>query len=109
MKRSRVHIKDYTVGWVCALPIELAAAQEMLDEEHFDLQRDRNDTNLSHSVVSANTTSSSHAFRSARQAPTLRLSCSSDEVKICVNTVRPNGRYRRSGSQALSQNYNLAM
>lgn len=25
---------DYTVGWICALPIELAAAQEMLDEEH---------------------------------------------------------------------------
>ncbi|PVH90846.1 hypothetical protein DM02DRAFT_473518, partial [Periconia macrospinosa] len=24
----------YTVGWICALPIELAAAQAMLDEEH---------------------------------------------------------------------------
>ncbi|OWT43043.1 ankyrin repeats (3 copies) domain-containing protein [Pochonia chlamydosporia 170] len=24
----------YTVGWTCALPIELAAAEEMLDEEH---------------------------------------------------------------------------
>ena len=46
MKRSRVHIEDYTVGWVCALPIELAAAQEMLDEDHPNLQRDRNDTNL---------------------------------------------------------------
>jgi nucleoside phosphorylase len=31
---------DYTVGWVCALPVELAAAQEMLDEEHHDLERD---------------------------------------------------------------------
>ena len=39
---------DYTVGWVCALPVELAAAQEMLDEEHPDLQRDPadNDENL---------------------------------------------------------------
>ncbi|KAL1597680.1 hypothetical protein SLS59_007378 [Nothophoma quercina] len=39
---------DYTVGWVCALPIELAAAQEMLDEEHPDLERDPadNDENL---------------------------------------------------------------
>jgi len=46
MKRSRVHIKDYTIGWVCALPIELAAAQEILDKEHSDLQQDRNDTNL---------------------------------------------------------------
>ncbi|XPT03452.1 hypothetical protein M3J09_012545 [Ascochyta lentis] len=31
---------DYTVGWVCALPVELAAAQLMLDEEHDDLERD---------------------------------------------------------------------
>jgi nucleoside phosphorylase len=39
---------DYTVGWVCALPIELAAAQEMLDEEHHNLERDPadNDENL---------------------------------------------------------------
>jgi nucleoside phosphorylase len=39
---------DYTVGWICALPIELAAAQEMLDEEHDDLERDLddNDENL---------------------------------------------------------------
>ncbi|KAJ4298062.1 hypothetical protein N0V90_005961 [Kalmusia sp. IMI 367209] len=34
---------DYTVGWVCALPVELAAAQEMLDEEHPELERDPND------------------------------------------------------------------
>jgi nucleoside phosphorylase len=39
---------DYTVGWVCALPVELAAAQEMLDEEHPDLEHDAtdNDKNL---------------------------------------------------------------
>jgi nucleoside phosphorylase len=40
--------EDYTVGWVCALPVELAAAQEMLDEEHHDLECDpaNNDDNL---------------------------------------------------------------
>jgi hypothetical protein len=32
------HNNDYTVGWVCALPAELATAQEMLDEEHLDLE-----------------------------------------------------------------------
>ncbi|KAH8689261.1 nucleoside phosphorylase domain-containing protein [Phaeosphaeriaceae sp. PMI808] len=39
---------EYTVGWVCALPVELAAAQEMLDEEHHDLEHDPadNDENL---------------------------------------------------------------
>ncbi|RYN52006.1 hypothetical protein AA0117_g13375 [Alternaria alternata] len=43
-----LHRDDYTVGWVCALPVELAAAQEMLDEEHPDLERDTadNDENL---------------------------------------------------------------
>src|SRR4051812_31545123 len=35
--------EDYTVGWICALPVELAAAQEMLDEEHEDLERDGDD------------------------------------------------------------------
>ena len=47
MARQLRH-EDYTVGWVCALPIELAAAQEMLDEEHLDLGRTLgdNDENL---------------------------------------------------------------
>ncbi|KIW17768.1 hypothetical protein PV08_04963 [Exophiala spinifera] len=37
---------DYTVGWVSALPIELAAAQEMLDEQHDDLPRAGDDPNI---------------------------------------------------------------
>jgi hypothetical protein len=28
------------VGWICALPVELAAAQEMLDDEHEDVIHD---------------------------------------------------------------------
>ncbi|KAN0072342.1 hypothetical protein V8E54_009271 [Elaphomyces granulatus] len=37
---------DYTVGWICALPTELAASQAVLDEEHDDLlQLAENDTN----------------------------------------------------------------
>jgi hypothetical protein len=35
------------VGWVCALPVEVAVAQEKLDEEHEEhekLQHDPNDT-----------------------------------------------------------------
>jgi len=38
--------EEYTVGWICALPVELVAAQEMLDEEHDDLERDKDDENL---------------------------------------------------------------
>ncbi|KAF3396373.1 hypothetical protein F1880_007322 [Penicillium rolfsii] len=37
---------DYTVGWVCTLPVELTAAQEMLDEEHQDLPLNHNDSNI---------------------------------------------------------------
>jgi nucleoside phosphorylase len=42
----RLRHDEYNVGWICALPVELAAAQEMLDEEHDDLERDGNDENL---------------------------------------------------------------
>ena len=34
MARRRLDAAAYTVGWICALPVELAAAQVMLDEEH---------------------------------------------------------------------------
>jgi nucleoside phosphorylase len=46
MKRRRLYPDDYTVGWVCALPIELAAATIMLDEEHEDFPQDKSDSNL---------------------------------------------------------------
>ena len=42
----RLKIEDYTVGWISALPIELAAAAEMLDEEHQDLPQDPTDSNI---------------------------------------------------------------
>ncbi|KAF5966967.1 ankyrin protein 3 [Fusarium bulbicola] len=35
----------YTVAWICALHIEMAAARAMLDEEHADCPRPANDTN----------------------------------------------------------------
>ncbi|KAM0347678.1 hypothetical protein ACHAPU_004692 [Fusarium lateritium] len=35
----------YTVAWICALHIEMAAARAMLDEEHIDRPRQGNDTN----------------------------------------------------------------
>lgn len=37
---------DYSIGWISALPIELAAAQEMLDEEHSDLPQVPDDNNI---------------------------------------------------------------
>jgi nucleoside phosphorylase len=38
--------EEYTVGWVCALAVELAAAQEMLDDEHDTPPCDAYDTNI---------------------------------------------------------------
>lgn len=42
-KRSR---NEYTIGWICALPIELAASVGMLDEIHPDLELARGDRNM---------------------------------------------------------------
>jgi len=44
--RRRLSREDYSVGWVSALPVELAAARLMLDEQHQNLDQDRNDPNL---------------------------------------------------------------
>jgi nucleoside phosphorylase len=46
MAERRLKLEDYTVGWISALPIELAAAAEMLDEEHQDLPQDPTDSNI---------------------------------------------------------------
>lgn len=37
--------KDYTVGWICAVPVELAAAKAVLDETHEELSMQPNDHN----------------------------------------------------------------
>ncbi|KAI8265624.1 hypothetical protein K4K58_011032 [Colletotrichum sp. SAR11_239] len=37
---------DFTIGWVCALPIELAAANGMMDEEYGQLDSRPNDSNM---------------------------------------------------------------
>ena len=41
MSSPRLDRDDYTVGWICALPVELKAARAMLDEQHqLPIQRD---------------------------------------------------------------------
>jgi len=37
--------EDYTVGWICALPLELAAVTAMLDDKHPQLQQPSGDQN----------------------------------------------------------------
>ncbi|KAF2402795.1 hypothetical protein EJ06DRAFT_309188, partial [Trichodelitschia bisporula] len=41
----RLRHEDYTIGWICALDIELAAARKMLDEEHQPLPQAASDPN----------------------------------------------------------------
>ncbi|KAI0404796.1 hypothetical protein F4802DRAFT_607212 [Xylaria palmicola] len=43
--RTGFTVADYTVGWVCALHIEMAAARSMLDEIHDNMDRSPNDSN----------------------------------------------------------------
>ncbi|KAH0368832.1 pfs domain-containing protein, partial [Aureobasidium melanogenum] len=46
VKGENIHTAtQYTIGWICALPIELAAAVKMLDEEHPRLPQDPKDDN----------------------------------------------------------------
>ncbi|PLB34870.1 Pfs domain protein [Aspergillus candidus] len=43
--RIRLSHADYTVGWICALSLEMAAAKLMLDEVHENLSSQLNDHN----------------------------------------------------------------
>ncbi|KAK6529980.1 hypothetical protein TWF694_003355 [Orbilia ellipsospora] len=43
---TELKTSDYSVGWICAIPIELAAARAILDETHPKLEVPRSDTNL---------------------------------------------------------------
>lgn len=60
LKRAKFSHRDYTVGWICALPTELAAAQAVLDDIHPPLPQNAADQNNytlgrigSHNVVMA--------------------------------------------------------
>ncbi|PYH92057.1 purine and uridine phosphorylase [Aspergillus ellipticus CBS 707.79] len=63
---------DYLLGWVCALPLEMAAAQAMLDEKHPELPSPSTDDNAymlgaiaGHNVVIAGLPSGSYGTNSA--------------------------------------------
>ncbi|KAK1992135.1 hypothetical protein LX36DRAFT_315853 [Colletotrichum falcatum] len=45
LDRIELSHEDYTVGWVCALPSEMAAAKAMLEVMHKPLSMNPNDTN----------------------------------------------------------------
>ncbi|SCO84737.1 uncharacterized protein FRV6_08864 [Fusarium oxysporum] len=43
--RQRLSQQDYTFGWICALPIEMAAVRVMVDNIHESLPISSDDTN----------------------------------------------------------------
>ncbi|KAF2396578.1 hypothetical protein EJ06DRAFT_225929, partial [Trichodelitschia bisporula] len=43
--RRQLKREEYTIGWICALSIELAAAKQMLDEVHQNLPSNEADSN----------------------------------------------------------------
>ncbi|KAF4552451.1 Phosphorylase-like protein 3 [Elsinoe fawcettii] len=81
---------DYQIGWICALPIELAAAQAMLDEEHEALDdQDASDENTyvlghigKHNVVIACLPSGQYGTTSAATVAKDMLRTFSDSLKI---------------------------
>jgi len=40
LKRPRPRAEDFTVAWICALPVELTAAEAMLDDDYEDINDD---------------------------------------------------------------------
>lgn len=92
---------DYTVGLVCVLSVEVAAAKAMFDRLHDDLPADQmmNDTNTyalgilnGHNVVLAYPTSSVYGITSA--AAVAAVAC-----ELHVGPVQPDGRHWRRSAR----------
>ncbi|KAF3385173.1 Nephrocystin-3 [Penicillium rolfsii] len=82
--------EDYTVGWICALPIEIAAAKLMLDTIHPNLPRPPNDRNTyilgnigEHNVVITGLPSGAYGNTSATSVG-MQLQSSFSAVRIVL-------------------------
>jgi nucleoside phosphorylase len=74
-------LEDYRIGWICTLPLEMAAAKAMLDEIHIDLPNNPNNYNAyilgkisSHNIVVACLPSGVYGTTSAATVATQMLS-----------------------------------
>lgn len=105
--------RDYTIALICALSVELAAAQAMLDEEHDGLPRQPNDSNTytlgrmgKHNVVIACLPSGIYGTVScATVASELRFSFPSVRFGLMVGIAGgvPDQRDIRLGDVVVSQ------
>jgi hypothetical protein len=92
---------DYTIGWICALPVETAAAKLILDETHPPLPRLPIDQNTyilgnigEHNVVIASLPSGAYGNTSATSAG-MQLLSSFHAIRIglmvCIGGGVPSG------------------
>ncbi|UKZ48572.1 hypothetical protein TrVGV298_002797 [Trichoderma virens] len=111
--RNNYSYDDYTIAWICALPLELAAAEAMLDESHPSLPAKPNDDNVYilgrihlHNVVIACLPSGIYGTTSATAVATqLRSSFQSIRFFLMVGGVVQydygkaisGGRFERTG------------
>jgi nucleoside phosphorylase len=72
---------DYTIGWICALPLEMSAAKAMLDFVHPTLPNPTNDQNTyalgkmgAHNIVIACMSSGVYGMTSATRVASQMLS-----------------------------------
>jgi nucleoside phosphorylase len=79
---------DYTVAWICALPVEMAAAKCMLDEVHEDLPTPSHDHNSytlgrigKHNVVIAGLPNGKYGNTSATTVA-MQLLASFDSIRV---------------------------
>lgn len=83
---------NYTVGWICALHIEMAAAEAMLDDVHDSLPKDLNDSNTytlgrvgQHNVVIASLPAGGYGTNNAATVATnMERTFSSIQVRLMV-------------------------
>ncbi|KAJ5168591.1 uncharacterized protein N7482_004185 [Penicillium canariense] len=81
---------SYTVAWICALPVEEAASEAMLDETHVNLSQQQNDTNSYtlgrlgfHNVAIACLPSGDHGIKTAAIALSHMIS-TFPQLKFCL-------------------------
>lgn len=82
--------QDYTIAWICALPLEMTAAAAMLDERHCDLPVRSTDSNAyilgriySHNVAIACLPSGVYGTTAATNVATQMLS-TFESIRFCL-------------------------
>lgn len=95
-------VSNYTIGWICALPIEMAAAKVMLDEIHPKLPQAANDQNSyclgsinGRNIAVACLQSDVHGIKSAANVassmlhtfPSIKFGLMGESAVVCLDVI----------------------